>query len=98
LDNPTAYPLDGNNTGITSKAPAKSNLQPFAGTFYRRSTQSYTFTLHQPPVAEKSSWALVTLRPEVNQQWQQCANEQPMVVRGRLNSAGGWLLVEDILD
>jgi hypothetical protein len=40
----------------------------------------------------------VTLRPEVNQQWQQCADEQPMVVWGRLNSAGGWLLVENIAD
>jgi len=97
LDNPAAYPLDG-NTIATSKTLAKSNLQPFAGTFYRRSTQSYTFTLHQPSEGEKSSWALVTLRPEVNQQWQQCADEQPMVVWGRLNSAGGWLLVENIAD
>ena len=74
----------------------KRKLRIFCGIFYRRGEQDYTFTLTQPAEMQGQIWTLVTLRSHVDEQLQIYPNHQPIVIHGRLNHAGKWLLVENI--
>ncbi|MCA1994044.1 MAG: FAD-dependent oxidoreductase [Coleofasciculus sp. S288] len=68
----------------------------FTGIFQRRAEQDYTITLTEPPIYGGQTWILITLQPEVNEQLRSCTDQQELVVWGRLNESGRWLVVEKI--
>lgn len=104
LDHPEAYLKSGycscTSTDITYKASASytphSSLL-FSGIFHRRTNQDYVLTLTEPAELQGQTWTIVTLRSLVDQQLQVYLNQQPLTVYGRLNHAGNWLLVEQII-
>ena len=89
LDHPDAYPRTGNCPVSSSARKAKAE-KSFSGIFSCQGEQHYTLTFSE------QTWTLVTLQPEVNEQLQNLATGQPVTVQGRLNYAGGWLLLEAI--
>lgn len=94
LDHPEGYPTSGDCPCAPHSINASSPI--FSGIFHRRDNQDYTLTLTAPVSLLQSTWTLVTLRPEVDQQLQMCFDQQPLTVWGRLNQAGNWLLVEQM--
>ena len=96
LEHPEKYPLDGNCP--TTPAPDRADsLTLFSGIFHRRAFQDYTLTLTQPTTLQGQTWMLVTLRSLVDQQLQVYCDQQSLTLSGRLNYAGNWLLVEQIV-
>ncbi|MCT7950012.1 FAD-dependent oxidoreductase [Ancylothrix sp. C2] len=89
LDHPDAYPPTGNCPLSSSAKKAKAE-NCFCGIFSCQGEQHYTITFSE------QTWTLVTLQPEVNEQLQNLATGQPVTVQGRLNYAGGWLLLQAI--
>ena len=105
LNHPDDYPTNGNcpfnrdnkklfTVGEKSQLPI-SNSQ-FSGTFYRRGKQMYEIVIVDPLALAGQTWKVVTLRPEIDDFLQSCETEKPITVRGRVNFAGSWLLVESI--
>jgi len=84
--------------GIGERPPHETGSPStlFRGIFHRRDEQDYTFTITEPAHLQGQTWTLVTLRSQVDQQLQMCVDKQPLIVYGRLNQAGNWLLVETI--
>ena len=68
----------------------------FQGIFHRRQEQDYTITLHFSQKKPDETWTLVTLDAEVDRQLQQYANGCEISVKGRINHAGHWLIVEAV--
>lgn len=97
LDHPDAYPDSGNCPCDIDTTPYFSLPTPrFSGIFHRRDEQDYTLTLTDPADLRTTTWTLVTLRSQVDEQLQMCIDQQPLTVCGELNHAGKWLLVEQI--
>ncbi|MDF0556072.1 FAD-dependent oxidoreductase [Kamptonema sp. UHCC 0994] len=78
---------------ITNSQSSITNYQ-FSGIFYRRSEQDYQLAIAHPSALANQTWKLVTLHPEIDSFLQNCESEKPLTVWGRLNFAGGWLLIE----
>ena len=113
LNHPEAYPPNGNCPAKRSEGSKGENLifypnsynppspqpqrqRPFSGIFQRRDEQDYSLNLTEP-VQVQGEWTLVTLRSHVDEQLQTYPHQQPITVSGRLNHAGKWLLVEQIV-
>jgi len=110
LDNPEDYPITGtvNCGGRGEQESGRSSqlksmigtqhhaLTSFIGLFQRQEQQDYRLTLTEPVVRAGQTWTLITLHPEVDGQLQTCTNQQELAVWGRLNEAGGWLVVEKL--
>jgi hypothetical protein len=98
LEHPAAYPMDGNcpfAAGVTSPPKVSAPpLQSISGLFERKGEQTYRFTAIAPLPIANQIFSLVTLEPAVNQQLATYSTGQFIKVTGRINAAGGWLLVE----
>ncbi len=82
--------------------------QSFKGTFCRQAEQLYEFTLEpdpaiatsqaEPPASPSTQTvSLVTLHAEINHQFQHLFSPQRLIVTGRLNRSGNWLLVDALI-
>ncbi|AFY78822.1 FAD binding protein [Pleurocapsa sp. PCC 7327] len=95
LDHPEDYPLDG-NCHCQEIVFEVQNCSCFTGVFHSRQHQQYSITLTEPTQQGKKTWSLITTRPEVNLQLQNCRNGQLVSLLGQCNFSGGWLVVEKI--
>lgn len=77
-----------------SQKTASPLSSAFTGFFQHRAEQDYAITLTEPAVRAGQIWMLVTLQPQVNEQFQVCRDQQQISVWGCLNESAGWLLVE----
>ena len=97
LNHPEAYPPSGNCPDKRAGgAGGEKAASPFSGIFQRRDEQDYSLNLTEP-VQVQGEWTLVTLRSHVDEQLQTYPHQQRITVSGRLNHAGKWLLVEQIV-
>ncbi|NJL35643.1 MAG: FAD-dependent oxidoreductase [Leptolyngbyaceae cyanobacterium SM1_4_3] len=100
LKHPEAYPADGNCPMADAQYHAikQSRLsrtaQSFSGLFQRQDEQNYTFTAIAPLSFANQTFSLVTLEPKTNQQLAAYETGQFIKIRGNVNLAGSWLLVE----
>jgi hypothetical protein len=95
LEHPEDYPFDGNcPCQETAFETPDSNF--YTGIFHCRNRQEYRITLTQSTQQDKKVWSLITTRPEVNWQLQNCQDGQLISLWGRCNFSGGWLLVEKL--
>lgn len=104
LDEPQAYPLNGNypctsmgkyDYGIDNSVLTRE-IESFTGVFQRLNQQDYQFTIATPAAYHGQTWQLVTLRSHINDQLQASLDGQLLNIWGRLNHSGRWLLVENI--
>ena len=95
LDHPENYPASG-DCPVESAGVAGENCELFSGIFHLWDEQNYTLSVTEP-VQMQGEWTLVTLRSLIDKQLQTYPHQQPLTVRGRLNHAGKWLLVENII-
>nr|WP_198525224.1 FAD-dependent oxidoreductase [Oscillatoria sp. PCC 10802] len=103
LDRPDAYPATGDCPEQNSSKSPNPQIPAFpipqpahTGIFHRHAEQDYTLTLTGPPELANQTLTLVTLQPEVDRQLLSCRDGQVVTVRGRLNPAGNWLIVQEI--
>ncbi|MDV2993161.1 MAG: hypothetical protein N4J56_002815 [Chroococcidiopsis sp. SAG 2025] len=103
LDRPEEYPASGNcPLSLASRgAEGQRRIQDprttsYSGIFHRRDVQDYTLTISTPEELQGQDWTLVTLRSPIDEKLQIYPDNQPILVYGRLNHAGRWLLVEEI--
>ncbi|MBZ8180887.1 FAD-dependent oxidoreductase [Oscillatoria salina] len=90
LDNPDAYPLDGNCPHLTQFESPIVTGDRYRGTFVQHNQHEYRLQVRG------RSWKLVTLRPEVNKQFLTLASGKLVSLWGNYNPAGDWLVVEKI--
>ncbi|MEC4983223.1 MAG: FAD-dependent oxidoreductase [Oscillatoria sp. PMC 1068.18] len=90
LDNPDAYPLDGNCPNLTQFQSPLVTGDSYQGTFVQHNQHEYSLQVRD------RSWKLVTLRPEVNEQFLTLASGKLISLWGNYNPAGDWLVVEKI--
>jgi len=88
---PRCHPDSGNCPCDVDPTPYSSVPTPRSGIFHRRDEQDYTLTLTDPADMRSTTWTLVTLRSQVDEQLQMCLDQQPLTVCGELNHAGKWL-------
>ncbi len=95
LDHPEAYPATGDVplANLVAQPPSALSLS-YSGVFHDNGEQDYEFTPANRDHPETGQLRLVTLCPLVNQQLAQFRDRQLIQVRGRVNLAGRWLLVE----
>jgi hypothetical protein len=96
LQHPEAYPQDGNCPVQSFRNPTQSGLINFVGIFHRHDRQDYRITFTDPRAVKDQTWTVVTLQPEVNLFLEHCQSDGLVKGRGRLNTAGCWLIVESI--
>lgn len=112
LDNPDAYPADGESfksqkievksqnlslSGAVIKQQSLAvNAQLFSGLFQRHGEQHYSLLLTTPADRTGQTWSLVTLRPEVDQELQRCVEQQLITLIGCLNQSASWLVVHEV--
>jgi hypothetical protein len=95
LDHPEAYPLDGNcPCAEISSDRQKSPL--YRGIFQRKQLQDYRIALTEPIAQAGQSWTLITVRPEVDRQFQQLPDRAEVSLEGTCNLSGGWLVVDSL--
>jgi hypothetical protein len=112
LDKPGTYPGNGQLSRSSSNrknqqiitdtiSDTASSTIVLSGIFERDRPQTYTLQSPNPTLSSTvdtaSNVSLVTLCPQVNQQLEQYPERQSLQVLGRLNPAGNWLLVEQLL-
>ncbi len=95
LEHPENYPASG-DCPVGEAGEVGGNYQLFSGIFCRWNEQNYTLSVAEP-VQEQGEWTLVTLRSPIDKQLQIYPHQQPLTVRGRLNHAAKWLLVENLI-
>jgi hypothetical protein len=98
LDNPEAYPIDGNCSCSNSVISALDTGNYYQGIFYRYGYQDYIIRLTEPMELTSQSWQLITLHPEVNRQLENYQEGQLITVVGRLNNSGGWLVANKLVN
>ncbi len=72
------------------------NLYCFEGIFQRISQQDYRLEITAPIVYKECIYPIFTLRPYVNLALESYYNKAYVLISGRINHAGNWLLVEHI--
>jgi hypothetical protein len=95
LDHREDYPLDG-NCPCKEITFSTQNCSLYQGIFHLYNHQEYRVTLTESTQKAGESWQLITTRPEVDRQLQNCHEGQLVSLRGRYNISGCWLLVEQI--
>ena len=101
LDYPEKYPDDGNCPNLNWRdrsSGLSSNHNYYRGFFHRYGEQQYNLMLTEPLAQKDQTWQLITLNPKVNQLLLDCREGSLISIVGRCNSAGGWLVAEEILD
>ncbi len=92
LDHPDEYPPDGYcPLAPFSKAVAIEGGAVFTGIFQLCAEQDYRLK-----VSTDQTLALVTIHPEIDQQFKECCDGQLLKIRGRLNQSGKWIRVEHL--
>ncbi|MCU0532813.1 MAG: FAD-dependent oxidoreductase [Hydrococcus sp. Prado102] len=91
LDRREDYPLDG-NCPCQEMISEAQNCHFYQGIFRSRNHQQYSITLTKTAPQGKKVWSLITTRPEINLQLQNCQDGQLISLWGRCNFSGGWLL------
>lgn len=102
LNNPHAYPLNGNYPKSAShkcnyvdkEEIVTGNSDCFTGIFRRMNEDDYCFTITAPETYRDQVWQVVTLRSHIQEQLQSAVDEQQLTIWGHLNQAGNWLLAE----
>ncbi len=105
LDRPEAYPARGYAPTILQHLPILSHkAQTWTGRFERLQPQEYRFwaiaphpfdpNTNQPEI--KTEVSLVTLDSTIDHQLACLETGSTIVIRGKLNPAGNWILVEQI--
>ncbi|MBD2066941.1 FAD-dependent oxidoreductase [Leptolyngbya sp. FACHB-671] len=100
LEHPDTYPADGNcplaeaSTHAASLSGLSNSSQDLSGQFERKDEQNYAFVAIAPLSLANQTFSLVTLEPQVNQQLAAYITGQFIKVKGRVNPAGNWILVE----
>ncbi len=97
LEHPETYPIDGNypEKNIDNNFVVEGNC--YRGIFHIYGKQEYKFTITEPQDIKETSWQLITIYPQINQQLLNLKDGLEINIVGRLNFAGNWLLVEKIL-
>jgi hypothetical protein len=97
LDNPQDYSVDG-NCPVTENSYSQIDLRDtfFSGIFQKDGEQAYSIVLSEPKDFLDRQWQLVTLDPQVDRQLQNLQTGQNLSFLGKVNVAGGWLVVEKI--
>lgn len=89
LDHPNEYPLDGN---CPCKMTIRESNDPiFSGKIQRKEHYLYLTT-------NQDTWQLVTLDPWVNLQFSQLQDNQSLTLKARVNPAGKWLVVTEVIE
>jgi hypothetical protein len=103
LEHPSTYQITGNCPNIQHqylyelhKYENIRKKKPFIGIFSRQSQQEYIFTITASSHYQGQTWQLVTLREHVDTILEIIGDGELLKIWGRLNLAGGWLLVEYI--
>ncbi|MEA5573093.1 FAD-dependent oxidoreductase [Calothrix sp. UHCC 0171] len=104
LDNPSDYPTNGycpdspQNQYLYAlkKYVITRNLTAFVGNFQLLNQQDYRFTVVSPAKYQGQTWQLVTLRSHINSLLQKINDGESLKLWGRYNSAGNWLIVEQV--
>ena len=96
LANPEAYPSDGNCPCTSHIDPIISEVNSYRGRFMTVGNGEYGIAVTSPESDRDRVWQLITLRPEVNLTLLNYNDGQLISVSGRYNSAGNWLVVEEI--
>jgi len=106
LARPESYCASGECSRAKPKLEVATHPQPdssaaivLSGIFGRDRAQAYRLTelsATTPEANWPNSVSLVTLYPQLHQQLEQYPHQQPLHVAGKFNSAGNWLLVEQI--
>jgi len=95
LNNPEAYPASGNCPLVGDQEDKEAGEElPISGIFQDLGEQNYQLTVIEPEQLQGQTWQMVTLRSPIAEQLQACRAGQMLMVWGRLNLAGNWLLVE----
>lgn len=104
LDNPSDYPASGYYPSPDTpqylyeqtKSVKIRKLETFVGTFESLSQQDYRFRVVTPAEYQGQTWNLVTLRSHINSILQTISNGELLKLWGSYNSAGNWLIVEQV--
>src|SRR6476469_7695514 len=106
LAHPESYCASGECSRAKPELEVATHPQPdssaaivLSGIFCRDHAQAYRLTELSATTPEENwptSVSLVTLYPQHHQQLEQHPHQQPLHVAGKFNSAGNWLLVEQI--
>ncbi|MBD2096932.1 FAD-dependent oxidoreductase [Trichocoleus sp. FACHB-591] len=111
LAHPETYPTDGQCSrtklpkeqqiaASSSSESTSATSMVLSGVFRRDRPQEYNLIPFSPTAPSEHPLAatisLITLCPQVNQQLESYPHQQPIQISGRLNSAGNWLLVEQV--
>ncbi|MGK7915995.1 MAG: FAD-dependent oxidoreductase [Prochloraceae cyanobacterium] len=94
LDNPDAYPADGNCPCSDLPSEHRGTGQYYQGIFHRHDRQEYSITLTEPLDRAGQVWTLVTLEPTVDRQLLDCTQGQLISLLGYCNPSGAWLKVD----
>ncbi|MBD2000695.1 FAD-dependent oxidoreductase [Leptolyngbya sp. FACHB-541] len=101
LEHPDTYPADGDcplaeaSTHAASLSGLSNSSQNLSGQFERKDEQNYAFVAIAPLSLANQTFSLVTLEPQVNQQLAAYTTGQFVRIRGKVNPAGNWILVEE---
>jgi FAD dependent oxidoreductase len=104
LDNPSDYPASGYCPSSDKHQylyEQKYSVQvrtkgEFIGTFECLSQEDYRFRVVTPAEYQGQTWNLVTLRSHINSTLQTISNGGLIKLSGSYNSAGDWLIVEQL--
>ncbi|PAX53890.1 FAD-dependent oxidoreductase [Brunnivagina elsteri] len=104
LDHPSDYPASGYSPSSDTKqylyelnnSVQIRRQQEFVGTFESLSQQDYKFRVITPSEYEGETWQLVTLRSHINSRLETIGNGELLKLWGSYNSAGNWLIVEQV--
>jgi FAD dependent oxidoreductase len=100
LDHPEAYAASGDAPILPPDSPSSpspsARVQSWTGQFIRQGYQEYKFQGINSPDLSDAILTLVTLDPAIDQQLAALATERTVVIQGRFNPSGEWILVEAI--
>ncbi|MGB3401765.1 MAG: FAD-dependent oxidoreductase [Microcoleaceae cyanobacterium] len=96
LQHPEAYPTNGHCPVKSFHNKTQLNSIHFAGIFRRHNIQDYSIKFTEPMDVKDQVWKIVTLQPSVNQFLENCNPDILIKGEGRLNDAGGWLIIESV--
>jgi hypothetical protein len=83
--------------GTPQQSTTSSDAQVVSGAFRCEGQQTYKILLAEPESLSGQLFSLVTLQPQINEQLATIAQNQTITVIGSLNTAGNWLLANEIL-
>jgi hypothetical protein len=100
LDNPEAYPRQGNAPSNTSDleltSPQTTQNKFFAGKFIRLDENSYQLEINSPMELCKHLYHLVATDPKIDFALRSYSHQSYLSLHGRLNLSGEWILVESV--